>query len=124
MTNLPNADASRLTQQHVQALARYAAAMDSGSIREYGEPTVSDHTAEVRVLAQRIQQFVSEDVGAFAPEDVALLASIGDGLVRNAIRVLNDPNVLPEQHAHAQYRLGLGNTILVVRDRVEQCVKK
>ncbi len=111
-----------LTQGHVQSLVRYADGMDNDSIRDWGAAVTTDHTKEVRALALRVSQFASEVGGGFNREDVQLLSELGDGLVRSALPLLADLDVVPAQKAPAQYRLGLGNAILEVRDRVQQFV--
>jgi hypothetical protein len=111
------------TQHHMQSLVRYADAMDNASTRDWGMNISGPHTEEVRAVALRISQFSAEGRGTFSESDVRLLSEIGDGLVRGATPLLAHPDVVPEQKAHAQFRLGLGNAILETRDRVQQHVK-
>lgn len=111
-----------LTQNHVRSLVRYADAMDNASTRDWGVNISAPHSAEVRALALRISQFSTEGRGTFSESDVRLLSEVGDGLVRSATPLLAHPDVAPVQKEHAQFRRGLGNTILEARELMQQFV--
>ena len=79
-----------------------------------------DHTAKIRALAKRMSQFATEGTGAFSQQDVDFLTDVGDALVRDAMGLLNDPDLNPEAKSDAQLRLGLGDGLRGARDAVRK----
>ena len=107
----------QLTRRHVQALERYADAVESMDARMPAPPIDATRVARVRALARRIAQFVDEGRGGFGTADARLLSAIGEELVRERSTLGERPYEAPEP---VKFRIGLGSDILGVRDRVQQ----